>query len=126
MPQRWLAVGSLFFALLLLGTTSPTPTEVEPVPTPGVASDPARSSPDTLRADAAADTPLILSLPAELSGAPVTRYTLLQGPSLSGVAGRSFTWIPKGAAPGTHDVRLHAHRPNAQPDTLVVQIELVQ
>lgn len=79
-------------------------------------------SDDTLRTATAATTPLIVSLPTELQGAPVTRYSVLQAPALSGVADRSLTWIPRGTGPGTYDVRLHAHHSNAAPDTLVVQI----
>ncbi|WP_263786118.1 hypothetical protein [Salinibacter grassmerensis] len=78
--------------------------------------------PDTVRASADAGTPLILTLPESLSGRSVTHYALLRGPALSGVAGRSFTWIPKGAAPGVHRALLRAESEDAPPDTLVVQI----
>jgi len=77
---------------------------------------------DTLRSTTDADSPLILSLPDELEGRPVTRYRVLQAPSLSGVADQSFTWIPQGAGSGTYDARLHAHHPDAAPDTLVLRI----
>ncbi|MFB6098264.1 MAG: hypothetical protein ABEK84_03975 [Salinibacter sp.] len=70
------------------------------------------------------DQPVIHTLPAELNGHPVEHYTLLRGPALSGVAGRSFTWIPQGADPGTHEALLQAHAPNAPPDTLVLRIDL--
>lgn len=80
--------------------------------------------PDTLRTTAEPDTPLILTLPAELNGRSVDRYLLLRGPSLSGVAGRSFTWIPQGAEPGTHEALLQARHRNAPPDTLVLRIDL--
>lgn len=80
--------------------------------------------PDTLRTSADPGTPLILTLPAKLNGRSVERYTLLRGPSLSGVAGRSFTWIPEGAEPGTHEALLRTHAPDAPADTLVVRIDL--
>jgi len=80
--------------------------------------------PDTLLASAEPDTPLILTLPTELNGRSVERYSLLQGPALSGVAGRSFTWIPEGAAPGTHEALLRTHAPDAPADTLVLRIDL--
>jgi hypothetical protein len=51
---------------------------------------------------------------------------VLQGPALSGVAGRSFTWVPQDTAPGTYTALLHAQHPDAEPDTLVVQINLTQ
>ena len=79
---------------------------------------------DTVRASAKRGTPLILTLPAKLNGRPVERYSLLRGPALSGVAGRSFTWIPEGAGPGIHEALLRAHAPDAPPDTLVAQINL--
>jgi hypothetical protein len=49
---------------------------------------------------------------------------MLRGPALAGVAGRSLTWIPKGAGPGPHDLHLKARRPDAAPDTIVVRITL--
>ncbi len=82
------------------------------------------TSTDTLRTSAEPDAPLILSLPAELNGHSVERYTLLRGPALSGVAGRSFTWIPHGANPGTHEVLLRGNAPDAPADTLVLRIDL--
>jgi len=78
--------------------------------------------PDTVRTSTNADTPLILTLPESLNGRSVARYALLSGPALSGVAGRSFTWIPKGAAPGVHRALLRTDSGDAPPDTLVVQI----
>lgn len=78
--------------------------------------------PDTVRTSTNADTPLLLTLPESLNGRSVARYALLRGPALSGVAGRSFTWIPKGAAPGVHHALLRADSGDAPPDTLVVQI----
>lgn len=80
--------------------------------------------PDTLQASAEAGTPLLLSLPAELNGRVVDSYTLLRGPSLSGVAGRSFTWIPEGTEPGIHEVLLRTQVPDAAPDTLLLRINL--
>lgn len=95
----------------------------EPIISPRVAP-PLTAPPDTLRTSAEPGTPLVLSLPSELNGRTVERYSLLRGPALSGVAGRSFTWIPQGAEPGMHEALLQAHAPDAPPDTLVVQINL--
>ncbi len=94
---------------------------LEPTTEPRVA---ASAPVDTLRASTEPNTPLVLTLPAELSGRPVARYALLRGPALSGVAGRSFTWIPEGAQPGTHEALLRAARDDAPADTLVVRIDL--
>ena len=101
------------------GVTSPAP--FEPTSGPRVAP---VLSPDTLRTSAEPGTPLILTLPSELDGRSVEHYTLLRGPALSGVAGRSFTWIPGGADPGVHEALLRPHAPDAPPDTLVLRIDL--
>jgi len=126
MFERWLAIGALVSSLLLLGLSPspPLPSLVEPTESLRVAPTLRLPSSDTLRADATSETPLLLSLPSELGDAPVARYTMLQGPALSGVAGRSFTWIPNGSNPGTYEVRLHAHHPDTAPDTLVLRIDL--
>ncbi len=78
--------------------------------------------PDTVRASADAGTPLVLTLPESLNEHPVAHYALLRGPALSGVAGRSFTWIPEEAVLGIHRALLRAEFGDAPPDTLVVQI----
>lgn len=127
MSQRWFPAGALLVALVLLGVNKAVPRlpSSNPDAAPRVApigTDP--SLPDTLRAATTTGTPLIRSLPAELNDRSVSRYVVVEGPSLSGVAGRSFTWIPEGAAPGTYDVHLRAQHPDAQPDTLVLRIEL--
>jgi len=117
--------GFLLVTVVLLGLASPPqfPEPLGPRSAWWAASPaPEPSPPDTLRSATPPGTPLILSLPNELNDAPVTHYSILQGPSLSGVAGRSFTWIPRDAEPGTYDVRLRAHPPDAQPDTLVLRI----
>ena len=102
--------------------TSPGP--LEPTIGPRVAAD-VPTLPDTIRTAAETGTPLLLSLPEEIQGESVEHYTLLHGPSLSGVAGRSFTWIPAGASPDTYEARLQAHGPDAAPtDTLVLRIDL--
>ena len=101
------------------GVTSPA--SFEPTSGPRVAP---VLSPDTLRTSAEPGTPLILTLPSELDGRSVEHYTLLRGPALSGVAGRSFTWIPEGADPGVHEALLRPHAPDAPPDTLVLRIDL--
>jgi len=95
----------------------------EPTIDPGVAATIIAQA-DTLRTTATPGTPLILTLPAEMNGRSVERYSLLRGPALSGVAGRSFTWIPEGAAPGTHEALLRTHAPDAPADTLVITIDL--
>jgi len=110
-------------ALLLFGMAPGPISSVEPANSSWVAA-PASPAPDTVQSSVAAGTPLIRSLPAEVNGTPVTRYTLLRGPALSGVAGRSLTWITRGVAPGTYDVRLRATHRGAAPDTLVVRVEI--
>lgn len=122
MLRQWTAVGVLSIPLLL---SSPGPTFLEPAAAPRVAASHLYRPPsDTLRTSATRRSPLILSLPAELDDARVDRYSVLQGPALCGVAGRSFTWITVGSDPGTYDVRLEAHHPDAPSDTLVVRIAL--
>jgi hypothetical protein len=96
---------------------------LQPESAPWVAPGP-RSVPDTVRTATRTGTPLTLSLPDALDGHSVARYSLLRGPALSGVAGRSFTWIPEGTAPGVHHALLRAESTNTSPDTLVVQIRL--
>ena len=103
-----------------LGAIS-SPTSPEPNSPSRVASGPSRLA-DTVRASVDSDTPLTLMLPDTLNGRSVARYSLLHGPALSGVAGRSFAWIPQGAAPGMHHAHLRAESTDAPPDTLVVQI----
>lgn len=110
--------------LLTLGLLGPAGTGDGTSPGPFAPTTEITISPDTLRTSAEPDTPLILSLPAELNGHSVERYTLLRGPALSGVAGRSFTWIPHGADPGTHEVLLRGNAPDAPADTLVLRIDL--
>ena len=113
------------FAVCLLGVagnggvTSSAP--FEPTSGPRVA---LVLPPDTLRTSAEPGTPLILTLPPELDGRSVDRYTLLRGPALSGVAGRSFTWIPEGADPGVHEALLRTRTADAPSDTLVLRIDL--
>jgi len=128
MSQRWLAVGAVVFSVLLMDLPASllASNGVEPTAASRVAATPVAPPTDTLRTDAPTGTPVVLSLPAELRDTPVSRYTILQGPALCGVAGRSFTWIPKNTDPGAYDIRLQAHRPDAQPDTLVVQVKLTQ
>lgn len=127
MSQRWFPAGALVTALLLLGLTQMVPRLSASKPSAGprvAAAEPVPLPPDTLRLSTTAGTPLIRSLPAQLNEAPVSRYGILAGPTLSGVAGRSFTWIPTDAEPGTYDVRLQAQHPDAPADTLVLQITL--
>lgn len=122
MRRHTLYTGSLL-GLLLIAMSPTAPAAIEPLSGRGVAeADPA--PPDTLAASASVGTPLILSLPPQVGDAPVSRYTILRGPSLSGVAGHSFTWITEGVDPDTYDVSLQANHPNAPPDTLVLQIEV--
>ena len=128
MYRSLFCVGVVAGALFLLGNTNSAPSqvtiraEVEPTASfPGIENFP---SPDTIRSSIPAGTPLVRSLPGEVNGARVTRYGILEGPALSGVAGRSFTWITRGTSPGTYDIRLLASHPDAAPDTLVMQIEI--
>ena len=124
MPLRAVRLGALSAAaLILLAAAGPAFVSVEPVTAPRVAA-PAVPASDTLRASVAAGSPLVRSLPAEVGGTSVTGYAVLRGPALCGVAGRSFSWITRGTAPGTYDVRLRATHPNAAPDTLVLRIDV--
>jgi hypothetical protein len=113
--------------IALLGTTGnrdvTSPDSFEPTIGPRVAQI-SVPLPETLRVEAGPDPPLILSLPAEVNGRSVDRYRLLQGPALSGVAGRSFTWLPQDADPGPHEALLRTHAPDAPADTLVLRIDL--
>lgn len=117
----------LLLALGLLGLAGngdvPPPGSFEHTTGPRVAPD-ISAPPDTLHASAERNTPLILSLPSSLENRAVQRYTLLRGPALSGVAGRSFAWIPQGAETGPHEALVQAHHRNAPPDTLVLRIDL--
>lgn len=79
---------------------------------------------DTVRASMTAEEPLILTLPSVVGDHEVDEYRMLHGPSLSGVAGRSFTWIPQNVAPGTYDIRLSARHADTASDTLVVRIDV--
>ncbi|MFB6247541.1 MAG: hypothetical protein ABEL97_03130 [Salinibacter sp.] len=124
MPLEAARLGALWAAaLILLGTVGFPSRSVEPVTAPWVAASVAPAS-DTLRAEVAAGRSLIQALPAEVGGTPVTGYAVLRGPALCGVAGRSFTWITRGTAPGTYDVRLRAAHPGTAPDTLVLRIDV--
>jgi hypothetical protein len=114
---------SLTAALLLIGMAPGSLSSVEPAKSSWVA-EILSPPPDTVRASVPAGTPLIRSLPSDLNGRPVARYTLLRGPALSGVAGRSLTWITRSVSPGTYDLRLRAAHPDAAPDTLVVRVDV--
>lgn len=80
--------------------------------------------PDTVTASTPQDTPLILSLPGRLQDRPVTHYKVLRGPALCGVAGHSFTWIPRGAQNPPYYATLQAMHPNPPSDTLVVRMDI--
>jgi hypothetical protein len=111
---------ALASTLLLFGTADEARSSFEPSTAPRVAATP----PDTLQVSATAGTPLIRSLPATFRGTPVTRYTVLRGPALCGVAGRSLTCILEETQPGPYDISLHAHHPDAPSDTLVVRVNV--
>lgn len=113
----------LISTVLLLGMAGEAQSSFEPPTTPRVAAT-VVAPPDTLQSSATVGTPFIRSLPNELNDTPVTGYAVLRGPSLSGVAGHSLIWIPRGVSPGTYDVHLRADHPEASPDTLVVRIEV--
>ena len=123
MPLEAVRLGALLVAAFVLLAAGPAFVSVEPVTAPRVAA-PVVPASDTLHASVAAGSPLIRSLPAEVGGTSVTGYAVLRGPALCGVAGRSFSWITRGTAPGTYDVRLRATHPDAAPDTLVLRIDV--
>jgi len=93
---------------------------VEPIKAEWVA----RPAPDTVRASVPAGETLILPLPSVANERDVTEYRMARGPALSGVAGRSFTWITRGTEAGTYDVLLQARHPETAPDTLVVRVDV--
>lgn len=78
---------------------------------------------DTLRRSVPTGETLIVALPASLGNAPVERYHLLHGPSLSGVADRSFAWVTTSIQPGTYEIRLGVQTA-ASRDTLVLQVDV--
>ncbi len=122
MSRPIVATAAFGMCLCLLGAASSRPAlrTVEPAPEPWVAQP---SLPDTLEARVVAGETLIHTLPGgDENGA--ASYRMLRGPALSGVAGRSLTWITRGVAPGTYRLRLQAQRPDAAPDTLVLRVEV--
>jgi hypothetical protein len=123
MSRHILTIVTLGIGLCLLGVVpaDSTPRTVEPVAAPWVAQ---TSPPDTLESRVVAGEALIRTLPGTTNGSPVASYRMLQGPALSGVAGRSLTWITRDIAPGTYTLCLQAQRPDAGPDTLVVRVEV--
>lgn len=124
MASHPLHLGSaLTLCLLLLGVTSGSPV---PTPSPRTHGTPIRPAapPDTLTTTIPKGTPLVRSLPDTVGGTPVTQYAVLNGPALCGTAGRSFTWIPRDAAPGPHPIRLKANHPDASPDTLILRVNV--
>ena len=124
MSRHLVATAALGIGLCLLGAapSGPAPGTVEPVAAPWVAQ--TVLPPDTLEARVVAGETLIRTLPDAASGSPVASYRMLRGPALSGVAGRSLTWITRDIAPGTYTLRLQARRPDASPDTLVVRVDV--
>jgi len=78
---------------------------------------------DTLRRSIPAGETLIVALPASLGNATVEQYHLLHGPSLSGVADRSFAWVTESTEPGTYDIRLGVQTA-ASRDTLVLRVDV--
>jgi hypothetical protein len=122
MSRRTVVAATLGLSLFLLGAafSGPPLGTLEPVAPPWVAQRSASS--DTVEATVAAGETLIRTLPDATDGTTVASYRMLRGPALSGVAGRSLTWITRNVAPGTYDLRLQARRPGASPDTLVVRV----
>lgn len=114
-------------AVLALGVGEPSSSSpLEPDTDPWVAPSGSTVIPpvDTLHPTVEAGEPLILSLPTELDASPVSQYSLIQGPSLSGIADHSFTWMTHSVDPGTYEVMLEATRPDASPDTLLLRVEV--
>lgn len=115
---------SLLGGLLLTGLLSIG--AFEPAGAARVARTPVPAPPDTVRTAVPAGRALVYTLPDAVGGRAVGTYRLLRGPALSGVAGRSLTWITRRTAPGAYTVLLEARRPDAPPDTLVVEIDVQQ
>lgn len=111
--------GPAVLCILLLGV--PLASASSPSPSASVGN-PGTAPPDTVQAAVTAGAPLVHPLPTRLQDAPVARYTVLKGPSLSGAAGYSFTWITRDTAPGTYAIPLRAAHPDAAADTLIVRV----
>lgn len=112
--------------VLVLGAASPDASVFEPASARRVAAPTVCPSdtipPDTLTSTVAPGTPLVRPLPPTLNETPVSRYTIVSGPALSGTAGYSFTWITQNTPPGTYTIPLRATHANAPPDTLIVKV----
>jgi len=121
MLLRWTAPLVLAGPLLLFaGTMTPIPSEGGG--SPGARLQYVRA--DTVRATVTAGETLILPLPTTVDSRTVTEYRMIRGPALSGVAGRSVTWITQNPSPGRHDIHLRALHSNAGSDTLVVRVDV--
>lgn len=125
MPRECLAAfaAALLLHLLLVSTGVETSRALAaPSASPGATV--STTPPDTLVASTRPDTPLILSLPTTINDRPVSRYEIVNGPALCGVAGHSFTWIPRRAADSSHHASLQAVHPDAPSDTVVVRMDV--
>lgn len=80
------------------------------------------SARDTLRNRIRGGEILIVSLPGELRGEAVERYSLVRAPALSWLIDRSFMWRTLTADAGTHEVLVHAVLDSVSADTLVLSI----
>lgn len=65
---------------------------------------------------------LIMSLPDELEGEVIERYSLVRAPALSWLIDRSFMWRTLTDDVGTYEVLLHAAVDSISADTLVLSI----
>lgn len=118
------AVTSGFVLVLLIGIFGLNSSIADEHPNNSATEPRTATVPDTVVASTPQDTPLILSLPATVQDRPVTRYKILRGPSLCGVAGQSFTWVPHAAQNPPYHATLEAVHPDPPTDTLVVQMDI--
>lgn len=83
-----------------------------------------RAAPDTLRRTVQAGEPLVMALPDRHDTTGVDHYTLLRGPALCGVAGRSLAWATHSSDAGTHTLLLRPVAGSPLPDTLAVVVRV--
>jgi hypothetical protein len=79
---------------------------------------------DTIRTAVQAGEPLLVTLPDEHRGREA-RYRVLDAPALSWLVDRSFYWRTLPAERGVLHVLFERTVDGAEPDTLVLAVELV-
>ncbi|NBC86662.1 MAG: hypothetical protein GVY25_10775 [Bacteroidetes bacterium] len=108
--------------MLILGFTVEPADAIRPVPERPLSR--AVADRDTLRQTVQAGESLILTLPGQVNGRPVSRYELIRGPALSSVAGRSLLWVTRRGDTGRHQIDLVAEADGSPVDTVRVEISV--